>query len=202
MLLLFEIVTLVSGIYTIVYLVTLVLGEIRPFGKPVKPVNDINSTTPSREVDPSTAIPGLQPTLFLVMAITVGLGVLVRLSAAGWLMILFFIPDVILTIIHSFIQIRAIRRVSEMKPSYVPLILLSNLFFFLGFALQVDFGDAPETYVAILAFFSFHFNKPWALEEIPGNNGFETFFLTSIGFLIALIVSWFLLSGKLFLKKE
>jgi hypothetical protein len=32
-----------------------------------------------------------------------------------------------------------------MKPSYINLILFSNLFFFLGFALQMDFGDTVET---------------------------------------------------------
>jgi hypothetical protein len=193
---------MVGGIYAIVYLAILVLGEIRLLGKQAEPANDIASRTSFSSVERSANIPLIQPILFLVMAITVCLGILVRASAAGWFMLFFFIPDVILTILHFVVQIRAIRRISEMKPSYVPLILLSNLFFFLGFALQVDFGDAPGTYVAILAFFSFNFNKHWALEQIPGDNLFEKFLLTSIGFLIALIVSWSLLNGKLLLKKE
>jgi len=103
MLPIFEIVMMVGGIYAIVYLAVLVLGETRLLGKQVKPVNDIESTTSFSTVEPSAKNPLLQPILFLVMAITVCLGILVRSSAAGWLMIFFFIPDVILTILHFFI---------------------------------------------------------------------------------------------------
>jgi hypothetical protein len=86
-----------------------------------------------------------------------------------------------------------------MKPSYILLILLSNLFLFLGFALQVDVGDAPGSYLAIVVFYEKYF-KHGSWNTIPDGQS-SIYMYTSIGFLIALIVSWFFLRGKSFRKQ-
>ena len=87
-----------------------------------------------------------------------------------------------------------------MEPSYILLILLSNLLLFLGFASQVDVGDAPGSYLAIAVFFEKYF-KHGSLKSIPDGQS-SIYMYISIGFLIALIVSWFFLLGKSFLKQE
>jgi hypothetical protein len=87
-----------------------------------------------------------------------------------------------------------------MKPAYIPLILLSNLFFFLGFALQVDFGDEGGAYLAIVSLYDL-FVKPGARDYIADGQ-FNTYVYASIAFLVALIVSWFFLRGKSFLKQQ
>jgi hypothetical protein len=105
-----------------------------------------------------------------------------------------------LAALHFMFQVRAIRRVSKMKPSYIPLILLSDLFFFLGFTLQTDFGDQGGAYLAIVAFYDNFFNDG-TRTNIPEVNSFLYMYI-SIGFLVALIVSWFFMRGKYFLKQE
>jgi len=110
------------------------------------------------------------------------------------------IPLLFLAALHLMFQVSAIRRVSKMKPAYIPLILLSDLFFFLGFTLQVDFGDEGGAYLAIVAFYDLYFKH--GARDYIADGQFYTFVYASIAFLVALIVSWFFLRGKSFLKQQ
>lgn len=141
----------------------------------------------------------IQIVLYLVMSVALVLGIWIRLLGAGWFLVCLGLPLIIIAILHLMFQISAIRRISKMKPSYIPLILLSNLFFFLGFSLQIDFGDQGGGYLAIVAFYDFYFNSE-ARSYVNGNTYLYLFI--SLGFLVALIVSWILLLGKLFIKQK
>jgi hypothetical protein len=134
------------------------------------------------------------------MIVTLILGIWVRLTGAGWLIIIWGIPLLILAALHFGYQLKAIGRVPKMEPSYVLLILLSNLLLFLSFASQVDFGDAPGSYLAIAVFYERYFESG-ALQPIPDGQA-SIYMYISIGFLIGLIVSWFFLLGKSFLKQQ
>ena len=148
----------------------------------------------SSSVETPTKTSPLQRTLYLVMAVTLILGTWARLVGIGWILIFIGIPLLFLAILHLMFQVWAIRRVSKMKPAYIPLILLSNLFFFLGFALQVDFGDEGGAYLAIVSLYDLFF-KPGARDYIAAGQ-FNTYVYASIGFLAALIVSWFFYAGS------
>ena len=173
---------------------------VRVVGTRVEPVNDIEATISMNTVETPAKTILLQRTLFIVMAVTIILGIWIRLIGVGWFLVFLGLPLLFLAILHTRFQVSAIRRVPNMKPSYVSLILLSNLFFFLGFALQVDFGDQGGEYLAIAAFYDLYFNQG-PRNYIPDSQSY-IYIYTSIGFLLALIVSWFFLRGKFFLKQE
>jgi hypothetical protein len=176
---------------------------IRVAGKRVEPVNYKEATTSMNTVESPAKISSLQITLYLVMAATLILAIWIRLMGAGWFLVIFGLILVIIAGFHLRFQVSAIRRVSKMKPSYISLILLSNLFFFLGFALQVDFGDQYGDYVALAIFYDHYFkHESWdyLMEHQPAE--LNIYMYTSIAFLVALIVSWFFLRGKHFLKQE
>jgi len=141
-------------------------------------------------------------TLWLIMITTIIMGMWIRTIGVGWGLLVFGIPLLIIGILHFVFQVSAIRRVSKMKPSYIPMILLSNLFFFLGFALQVDAGDGSG-YLAIAVFYGHYISREswdYVLSHQPA--GLSIYMFTSIAFLVALIASWFFLRGKHLLKQE
>ena len=124
--------------------------------------------------------------LYIVLAATLIAGIGIRLSHVGWIFVFLGIPLLLVAILHCVIQFFAIHKPSDMKSSYKSLILLSNLFFLLGFALQSDFGDLPG-------------------DSFPSDgNLWNLYFLASIAFLIALIISWIFLviRGELFQKNK
>ncbi len=193
--------TLSSPIWVAIPLVVIILAVVslfailvRGLGKKVEPINDMSTVeTPAKTTS-------LQLTLYLVMAVTIILAILIRIMSPGWFLVFLCIPLMFLAALHFMFQVRAIRRVSKMKPSYISLILLSDLFFFLGFALQTDFGDQGGGYLAIVAFYDYFFSDG-TRTNISGVNSYLYMYI-SLGFLVALIVSWFFLRGKYFLKQE
>jgi len=143
----------------------------------------------------------LQLTLYLVMIATIILSVWIRMIGAGWLLFLFFIPLVIVSVIHFVTHINAIRKIPVMKPHYIFLILSSNLFFFLGYTLQVDTGDTSGG-LALALFFKEYFNFIPRFLRIHSSEE-SKFMLISLCSLIAVIASWFfLIPGKYFLKES
>lgn len=176
---------------------------VRVAGKRVEPVNDKEATTSRNTVETSRKTILLQLTLFLVMATTLILGIWIRLMGVGWYLVFYGLILVIIAGFHLRFQVSAIRRVSKMKRSYIPLILLSNLFFFLGFTLQVDFGDQYGGYVALAIFYDYYFkHESWDYLMQHQPMELDIYMYTSIAFLVALIVSWSFLRGKHFLKQE
>lgn len=142
----------------------------------------------------------IKPTLFFIMVMTLVFSIWVRLMVSGWYLILFGIPLLILAEQHFVFQVSAIRKVSKMKPSHILLILVSNLFFFLGFALQVDAGDAPGAFLAVAVFYNHYFGNGAGGPMCDGQ--FYQCMYPSIYFLVALIASWFFLLRTSFWKRE
>jgi hypothetical protein len=136
----------------------------------------------------------IQTLLRIVLNVTVILSLIIRIMTAGWVLIIFGIPLLIVLSLHAGFLKAAIKKIPETKPLYSYLIVLSNLFFFLGFTLQVDYGDAPEAYVPLFFGVSFPAESHW-----PG-----IFSKISVGSFAALVLSWILLLtlSKSVLKKE
>lgn len=188
----------------VILLAALVLILARVASKRVKSVSDVKEilVVSIRKIFTKAFL--LQLIMFLVMTGIITLGIWVRIMNVGWFLVFSFIPLILVVILHFVFQILAIYMVPKMKPSYIALILLSNLFFFLGFALQIDFGDGPNSGgLAIAVFYNYYFNHASG-NNSPGGGQFDYIFMfISIGFLVALIVSWFfLLLWKPFLKPE
>ena len=148
---------------------------------------------------PAKPLP-LQLALFLILAITLVFSIWVRLIGAGWLLVFFGIPLLILAVSHFVSQISAIRKVPRMKPAYISVILASDLLLFLGFALQVDFGDAPGSYLAIAAFYNFYFGRGGGGPIPDGQSSF--YMVASLVFLVAVIASWIFLLRSSSLKRD
>jgi hypothetical protein len=105
----------------------------------------------------------------------------------GWVLIILGIPLLIIMGLHAGILNGAIKKIPDTKPIYSYLILVSNLFFFLGFVLQVDYGDGPDAYVPIfLPIFS-----GLSLPSVSKGPGIFTEISTTS--FIALLISWILL---------
>lgn len=137
----------------------------------------------------------MQRRLRAVRTVTVLLAFFIRILTPGWLLIIFGIPLLIAILIHVLVQSRAINKVPETKPAYVSLILLSNLFFFLGFVLQVDAGDDPNMYVPILYHHAFSIESKWP----------DIFSVVSAVSFLALVISWvalLALSNNIFKQKK
>jgi hypothetical protein len=105
-----------------------------------------------------------------------------------------------IVVLHFGLQVTAIRRSWKMKSSYITLILLSDLFLFLGFALQVDVADGPGSYVAIDIFYNSFFGHGDLSAVTTRQTSIDVY--ASLTFLIALLISWFFFLGKSFLNQE
>ena len=146
-------------------------------------------TQPGNDDDKST-----QVFLKRVLIGSLILGFVIRILTAGWILVFFFIPLLIIMSLHGSIVSGSIKKIPDTKSPYEYLILLSNLFFFLGCVFQVDRGDAPEYYVPIL----------WRMPIPEASNWPHIFSTISIGSFVALVLTWMLqltLSQNL-LKKE
>ncbi len=188
---------------TVLGVAILSLVLVRVVAKRIEPVNHEKAATSMNVFESPTKISPLELTLYLVMAVTLLLGIWIRLMGVGWYLVFFGLMLIVIAGFHLRFQVSAIRRVSKMKPSYIWLILLSNLFFFLGFALQVDFGDQYGGYVALAIFYDYYFkHESWDYLMNHQPVELNTYMYASIAFLVALIVSWFLLRGKYFVKQE
>jgi hypothetical protein len=130
-----------------------------------------------------------------VLTISLILGFVLRILTPGWMLIFFFIPLLIIMSLHSSIVNGSIKKIPYTKSPYEYLILLSNLFFFLGCAFQMDAGDAPEYYVPIL----------WRIPIPPDSIWRDIFSAISIGSFAALVLTWILqltLSQNILKKEE
>lgn len=123
----------------------------------------------------------------------------IRIATPGWLLFFCGLPLLIVIILHTMFLNGAIQKIPDTKPIYAYLIVVSNLFFFLGFVLQVDGGDAPGIYVPIflplLSGVSFPSESNWPV----------IFFMISVGSFVALLISWILLltlSNSLFKREK
>jgi hypothetical protein len=136
----------------------------------------------------------IQTLLRIVLNVTMILSLIIRMMTAGWVLIILGIPLLIVMSLHAGFLKEAIKKIPETKPLYSYLIVISNLFFFIGFTLQVDYGDAPTAHVPILFGVSFRAESNW-----PG-----IFSTISVGSFVALVLSWILLLtlSKSVLKKE
>jgi hypothetical protein len=140
----------------------------------------------------------IQPLLRTVLNVTVMLSLIIRIMTPGWVLLLFGIPLLIIMSLHAGYVNGAIKKIPETKPIDTYLIIVSNLFYFLGFVLQVDHGDGPGAGVPI--FFPFFSGLSFPAEsKWPG-----IFNAISIGSFVALVVSWILLLtlGSSLLKRE
>jgi hypothetical protein len=136
----------------------------------------------------------VQALLRSVLIVTVILSAIIRVGTAGWMLIIWGIPLLIILSLHTGILNGAIKKIPDTKPIYSYLMIVSNLFFFLGFVLQVDYGDGPGSFIPIFFRFSFPSGSKW-----PG-----VFNAISLGSFIALLISWILLLtlSNSFLKKD
>jgi hypothetical protein len=133
--------------------------------------------------------------LGIITGVVVILGVWKRMTALGWVAIVLGILLLIAVIIHIIVQFFALSRMQKMRPFYRISIRLSNLFFFLTYALQIDSGDRPEIYAGITNFY-YH-----GYHSISDSAARSFSFVSNISF-IALIVSWVLLVVMSFFKQE
>jgi hypothetical protein len=155
--------------------------------------NELKMPPPNTDEDKS-----VQTLLWFVLIVSLILSFIIRIMTPGWVLIIFGIPLLIIMVLHAGILIWAIKKIPDTRPIYPYLIIIANLFFFLGFVLQVDYGDSPGVYVPIFfplfSGLSFPSESKW-----PG-----IFTQISMGSFIALLLSWILLltlSNSL-LKKE
>lgn len=140
----------------------------------------------------------IQTLLRAVLNVTVILSLIIRIGTPGWGLIIWGILLLIVMSLHVGFLKEAIKKIPDTKPIFAYLIILSNLFFFLGFVLQVDYDDSGEAYVPI--FFpifsgvSFTSESKWA----------DILSAISVGSFAALVVSWILLStlSNSLLRKE
>jgi hypothetical protein len=99
----------------------------------------------------------------LVLLQTVVVSVALRLKYSGYFIVVFGLLLFFFLIGHVIVQLSAIRNIPKREPTYPFLILLANIFFFLGFVLQADCGDG-YCVVPLLAIF---LNDPtsWAQNQ-------------------------------------
>lgn len=133
-----------------------------------------------------------------VLNITLLLGFVIRILTPGWILLLFFIPLLIIMSLHGSIVNGSIKKIPYTRSPYEYIILLSDLFFFLGCVFQADYGDAPEAYLPIL------FPIVTGISVPNGSSWQQVFSAISVGSFIAMFLAWVLqltLSENV-LKKE
>ena len=123
--------------------------------------------------------------LWLALVITLLLSFAVRLTVVGYLLYLFWIVPILISVVHVIVHIYAIKRVPFTAPGYRFMIWGSHFLFFMSFALQIDgTGSAylPNIHVPIMFWVS-----------IPAN-AVVTIFLIGILSFVMLMLSWLLLA--------
>jgi hypothetical protein len=133
----------------------------------------------------------MQNRLWIALAVTLALSIVLRLMAPGWTLFLFGIVLILIALVHLIIHMRAMKRVPIAARRYVYLIAFSHLFFFLGFVFQVD-GDGSYGRVPILF---------WLLLS-TSESVWPIFRSISTGSFILLTITWLLLESVRMPKKE
>lgn len=123
---------------------------------------------------------------------TVVLSAWIRVTDAGWLLILGGIIFCGLMAVHPIVHAVAALRGGAHRRAVPILLLLSNLFFLLGFGLQTDAGDAPGSTVAFTAFY-YTVLRGSNTVPVATDDWSNALLNASLVFLLAVIVSWVLL---------
>jgi hypothetical protein len=100
---------------------------------------------------PEPPRPPANPTVVMVAALVAFVSLLVRFQSAGWFIILFAIPYLVICVIHVLVHWKASRYPTLLVRS---LIIASDVLLFIAFMLQWDIGDNEHGWLAITALFS------------------------------------------------
>lgn len=121
-----------------------------------------------------------------VFSVAVGSGV--RAMAPGWMLVVLGLGLCGLMLAHPIVHTVGALRGGQRGRSMPIVLLLSDLFFVLGFGLQTDFGDAPGVYTGFsnLAERMRGGSGDAMVSDAAGN----VYMALAIGFLVALLVSW------------
>ncbi len=126
----------------------------------------------------------IQKRLWVALAATILLSISLRLMAPGWILFLFGIVLILISVVHLIVHMRAIKRIPFARPRYIYLTAFSHLLFFLGFVFQVD-GDVSYGRVPIVF---------WVLLS-SSDSVWPVFRSISTIALILLSISWILLES-------
>ena len=128
--------------------------------------------------------------LWLALGVlSVCLGTWIRLSAPGWLLLFLGLILLALMVIHPVVQAIAVLRGGKHRIAVPILLLLSDVFFVLSFGFQMDWGDAPGSYMALTSFYFQVFLRADSAPAVPAAQ--EGLFLAlAIVFTGALVLSW------------
>jgi hypothetical protein len=99
---------------------------------------------------PELPRPAANPTVVMVAALVAFLSLLIRFQSAGWFIILFAIPYLVICVIHVLVHWKASRYPTHLVRS---LIIASDVLLFIAFMLQWDIGDNEHGWLAITALF-------------------------------------------------
>ncbi len=126
--------------------------------------------------------------------LTTAVSIVVRLQNPGWILLFFGIPLLLVAIVHLIVHARAAIRLGRGTGSYVRLMLLSDLFIFLGFGLQPDVTDNPvgDVGIRVSVYQILHGRPPSGIAEI-GSGLYTAFNIASIAFLVGLVATWVML---------
>lgn len=137
--------------------------------------------------------------LAVLAAATALVSIAVRLLAAGWMIVIYAIPLLVVAIIHMIVHVRAATRLAA-RPGLPPrLFVLSDMLCLLGFALQPDFDDAG---------FYFGLYMVWNLVahggELHNTNSIDWYlvaFYASLACLLGLVATWIIIWLRSLLPK-
>jgi hypothetical protein len=128
--------------------------------------------------------------LWIVLSLlTVALGTVIRISAPGWLLIIFGLGLCGLMVVHPIVHAMGALKGGQYRRGMPKLLALSNLSFVLGFGFQVDFGDTPGGYMGFQNFAHEILGGSGEVPTVPGALE-NLYFGLAVGSLIALIASW------------
>ena len=120
------------------------------------------------------------------------LGTWIRLSAPGWLLLFLGVILLAFMVIHPVVQTIAVLRGGRHRIAIPILLLLSDIFFVLSFAFQMDWSDAPGSYMALTAFYYQVLLRADSAPAVsPAQEGL--FLALALAFSAALVLSWVLL---------
>ena len=124
--------------------------------------------------------------------LSVFLGTWIRLSAPGWLLLFLGIILLAFMVIHPVVQVIAVRNGGKRGIAIPILLLLSDVFFVLSFAFQMDWSDAPGSYMGLTSFYYQVFLRSDSAPAVAPEQ--EWLFLAlALVFSAALVLSWVLL---------
>ena len=128
--------------------------------------------------------------LWLVFSLlTVALGTWIRVTAAGWMLVSFGIVLCGFIVAHPIVHAIGALRAGRHRLAMPTLLLLSDLFFILGFGFQIDFSDAPGAYMGFQNFADQVLRGSTETSSVPEAAG-NVYLGLALGFILALVASW------------